>query len=235
MLRKSMFDQVVLLVAQEPRLRRMLRASLRLQGAKLVECRRAQDALDHLEARHPDVVLLDARLPDGGAIAATRLLRRRTEAHIIAFSDTNEERLQIAVLDAGADDHLTIPFSGPELLARVRAALRRAVRFRAQKSPDSFRVGALEVDFGAREVRLRGKLIHLTPTEYKLLGVLIESAGKVVTHERLLEEVWGPESIERVQYLRVYMGQLRRKLEPASVARYLVSEPTLGYKFRLPA
>ena len=122
------------------------------------------------------------------------------------------------------------------MLARARAALRRALRFRVHKPHDSFRVGALEVDFALREVRLHGKSVHLTPTEYKLLGVLIESAGKVVTHQRLLSEVWGPTSTDQVQYLRVYMKQLRRKLEPApTFPQYLVTEPAVGYRLRLPA
>jgi two-component system KDP operon response regulator KdpE len=122
------------------------------------------------------------------------------------------------------------------MLARIRAALRRSLRFRVQKPQDSFRVGALEVDFAAREVRIHGKAIHLTPTEYKLLGVLIESAGKVVTHQRLLQQVWGPAALDQVQYLRVYMKQLRRKLEPApTFPQYLVTEPAVGYRLRLPA
>jgi two-component system, OmpR family, KDP operon response regulator KdpE len=231
-----MLGQVVLLVAEEPQLRRLLRVTLNHHGAQLVECRSARDALEPVEAHHPDVVLLDARLPDSSASDATTLLRERTEAPIIAFSDTNEEREKIAVFDAGADDYLTIPFSSGEMLARVRAAMRRSLRFRVQKPQDSFRVGALEVDFVAREVRIRGKAIHLTPTEYKLLGVLIESAGKVVTHQRLLQQVWGPASLDQVQYLRVYMKQLRRKLEPApTFPQYLVTEPAVGYRLRLPA
>jgi two-component system KDP operon response regulator KdpE len=229
-----MLGQVVLLVVEEPQLRRLLRVTLNHQGAKLVEFRRATDALEPLEAHRPDLVFLDVRMPDAGAMEATRLLRQCTDAPIIAFSDTNEERRKVAVFDAGADDYLTVPFSNPEMLARSRAALRRALRSRAQERCTSFRVGALEVDFVARDVRVLGKSVHLTPTEYKLLGVLLESAGKIVTHQRLLEEVWGPSFVERVQYLRVYIMQLRRKLEPPSLPHYLVTEPAVGYRFRLP-
>jgi two-component system, OmpR family, KDP operon response regulator KdpE len=231
-----MLGQVVLLVSEDLQMRRLLRVTLNHNGARLVECRRARDALEPVEAHRPDLVLLDLRSGDLDATRATSLLRGRTDAPIIAFSDTDDEPQKIAVFDAGADDYLTIPFSKPEMLARIRAALRRSLRFRVQKPPDSFRVGSLEVDFVAREVRLRGKSIHLTPTEYKLLGVLIESAGKVVTHQRLLLEIWGPDSLDQVQYLRVYMKQLRRKLEHApSSPQYLVTEPAVGYRLRLPA
>jgi two-component system, OmpR family, KDP operon response regulator KdpE len=231
-----MLGQVVLLVVEEPQLRRLLRVTLNHHGVQLVECRKAREAVELAETHRPDLVLLDLRLPEAAAIEATNALRQRTEAPIIAFSDSDEERRKVAIYDAGADDYFTIPFSSPEMLARLRAALRRSARFRVQKPRDSFRVGALEVDFVAREVRLRGKAIHLTPTEYKLLGVLIASAGKVVTHQRLLEEVWGPAAVAQVQYLRVYMKQLRRKLELAPTSpHYLVTEPAVGYRLRLPA
>jgi two-component system, OmpR family, KDP operon response regulator KdpE len=231
-----MLGQVVLLIVEEPQLRRLLRVTLNHQGAQLVECRRARDAVELVEAHRPDLVLLDVRLPGTGAVDATSVLRLRTDAPIIAFSDRDEEPQKVAVFDAGADDYLTIPFGSSEMLARLRAIMRRSARFRVQKPRDSFRVGALEVDFVAREVRLHGKAIHLTPTEYKLLGVLIESAGKVVTHQRLLEEVWGPAAVAQVQYLRVYMKQLRRKLELApTFPHYLVTEPAVGYRLRLPA
>jgi len=231
-----MLGQVVLLVVEEPQLRRLLRVTLNHQGAQLVECRRPRDAVELVETHRPDVVLLDVRLVGTGAVDATSVLRQRTDAPVIAFSDSDDEREKVAVFDAGADDYLTIPFGTPEMLARLRAIMRRSARFRAQKPRDSFRVGALEVDFVAREVRLHGKAIHLTPTEYKLLGVLIEAAGKVVTHQRLLEEVWGPAAVAQVQYLRVYMKQLRRKLELApTFPHYLVTEPAVGYRLRLPA
>jgi two-component system KDP operon response regulator KdpE len=231
-----MLGQAVLMVSEDPQLRRLLRVTLHHQGARLVECRRARDAVDAVETQRPTLILLDLRSGDLSPIEATIFLRERSDAPLIAFSDTDDEQQKIAAFDAGADDYLTIPFSNGEMLARSRAALRRASRFSAQKPQDSFRVGALEVDFVAREVRLRGKSIHLTPTEYKLLGVLIESAGKVVTHQRLLQEVWGPDSIDQIQYLRVYMKQLRRKLELAPTSpQYLVTEPAVGYRLRIPA
>ena len=231
-----MLGQVVLLVAEDPQLRRLLRVTLNHNGARLVECRRARDAVEPVETHRPNLVLMDLRYGDLDATRATTFLRERTDAPIIAFSDTDEEPLKIAVFDAGADDYLTLPFSSAEMLARSRAALRRSLRFHVERPRDTFRVGALEVDFVARDVRLHGKSVHLTPTEYKLLGVLIESAGKVVTHQRLLHEVWGPAALEQVQYLRVYMKQLRCKLERAPASpQYLVTEPAVGYRLRLPA
>jgi len=231
-----MLGQVALLVAEDPQLRRLLRVTLNHNGARLLECRKARDAVDSIETHRPDIVLVDLSPTNLDPIRTTLFLREHSDAPIIAFSDSQDEPQKIGVFDAGADDYLTIPFSNGEMLARIRAALRRSLRFRVQKPRDSFRVGSLEVDFVAREVRLRGKSIHLTPTEYKLLGVLIESAGKVVTHERLLHEVWGADSIDQVQYLRVYMKQLRRKLELAPTSpQYLVTEPAVGYKLRLPS
>jgi len=228
-----MLGQVALLVAEDPQLRRILRVTLNETGARLLECRRARDAVDAIETHRPDILLVDLSPRSLEPVRTTLLLREHSDAPIIAFS---EERLKIAIFDAGADDYLTIPFSNGEMLARIRAALRRSVRLRVRKPRDTFRAGALEVDFVAREVRLRGKSIHLTPTEYKLLGVLIESAGKVVTHETLLHEVWGADSVDQVQYLRVYMKQLRRKLELAPTSpQYLITEPAVGYKLRLPA
>jgi two-component system KDP operon response regulator KdpE len=231
-----MLGQVVLLVAADAQLRRFLRVTLNHNGARLVECRRASDAAELVETQRPDLVLLDLRSDDLDPPQATALLRECSDALLIALSDSADEAQKIAVFDAGADDYLTVPVSDGEMLARIRAALRRSLRFREQKPRDAFRIGALEVDLIAREVRLRGKSIHLTPTEYKLLGVLIESAGKVVTHQRLLHEVWGPASAGQVQYLRVYMKQLRRKLELAPTApQHLITEPAIGYKLRLPA
>lgn len=231
-----MLGQVALLVADEPQLRRLLRVTLNHHGAQLLECRRTQEGVELIDLHQPDFVLVDLSSADDGGAAATAALRERTDAALLALSLRAEEHEKVAILDAGADDYLTLPFGRNELLARIRAATRRALRFRNQRPHESFRAGALEVDFVAREVKLHGKAIHLTPTEYKLLGVLIASAGKVVTHQRLLHEVWGPASVDQIQYLRVYMKQLRRKLELApTFPQYLVTEPAIGYRLRLPA
>jgi two-component system KDP operon response regulator KdpE len=231
-----MLGQVVLLITEEPQLRRLLRVTFNHNGARLLECPTVQQALEPLEAHRADLVLLDLRGPEMAPATATFMVRERTEVPLFVLSDTDDLEQKIASFDAGSDDYVTMPFSCRELLARARAALKRSLRVRVRTRHDAFRVGALEVDFAAREVRLHGKSIHLTPTEYKLLGVLIASAGEVVTHQRLLQEVWGPTSIHQVQYLRVYMKQLRRKLEPAaSLPQYLVTEPAVGYRLRLPA
>ena len=232
----SMLGQVVLLITEEPQLRRLLRVTFNQNGARLLEYPTVQDALEPLEAHRADLVLLDLRTAEIAPATATSLVRERTDVPLFALSDTDDVEQKIASFDAGADDYLTLPFSCREVLARVRAALRRSLLARVRTRHDAFRVGELEVDFAAREVRLHGKPVHLTPTEYKLLGVLIASAGKVVTHQRLLQEVWGADSVNQVQYLRVYMKQLRRKLEPvATLPRYLVTEPAVGYRLRLPA
>lgn len=231
-----MLGQVILLLADEPQLRRLLRVALNHDGARLIEVHRTRDIAELIETRRPSLILADLRQSELAPIDTILLLRRHSGAPLFALSDQADEAQKIAILDAGADDYLDIPFSRAELLARVRASLRRSVRERSQKPQDSFRLGPLEVDFVARDVRLHGKPIHLTPTEYKLLGVLVASAGRVVTHEQLLEEVWGHEAVGQVQYLRVYMKQLRRKLELAPrFPRFLVTEPAVGYRLRLPA
>ena len=231
-----MLGHMVLLISEETQLRRLLRVTLNHQGAQLVEAHRARDAAEVLEEHRPDLVLADLRQSEMSPSELVQRVRAHTDVPLLAVSDDVDEQQKIEVFDAGADDYIVIPFSRGELLARARAALRRSVQGRVQQQPESFRVGSLEVDFAAREVRLHGKSVHLTPTEYKLLGVLIASAGKVVTHKRLLEEVWGPTAAEHVHYLRVYMKQLRRKLELApTFPQYLVTEPAVGYRLRLPA
>jgi two-component system, OmpR family, KDP operon response regulator KdpE len=230
-----MLGHVVLLVAEEPQLRRLLRVTFNHNGVKLVECRRPCAMAELLESQRPNLVLLDTRVSSDEPVNPSQLIRDCADVPVIAITDSQRDE-EVALLDAGADDCLKVPFGSAEILARARAVLRRSLRFRSEAPPKAFRVGALEVNFTAREVRLRGKTIHLTPTEYKLLGVLVASAGKVVTHERLLREVWGPASIDQVQYLRVYMRQLRRKLEQSPTSpEYLVTEPAVGYRLRLPA
>jgi two-component system KDP operon response regulator KdpE len=230
-----MADLVVLLVAEEPESTRSVRIAFNQLGVELYECRRARDAGSLIESKHPALVLLDLRVPGTTGVEATALLREFTTAPLLAFSDVTEEQAKISVLDAGADDYLTVPLSRGEMLARARALLRRTHHFESGSAEALFRLGSLEVDFVARDVRVRGKSIHLTPTEYRLLGVLIAAAGRVVTHKALLSEVWGPSAVDQVQYLRVYMKQLRQKLERApSEPRFLVTEPAVGYRLRMP-
>ena len=181
--------------------------------------------------RNPDVVLLDLGLPDLDGLEVTERLREWTQTPIIVISAREQEHDKVKALDAGADDYLTKPFSAGELMARVRVALRHALRLRSGQNEPVFAHAGLCVDLAARRVFVRDNEIHLTPIEYKLLTTLIRHAGKVVTHRQLLLEVWGPGQVSEVQYLRVYMTQLRHKLEadPAR-PRFLLNEPGVGYR-----
>ncbi len=179
----------------------------------------------------PDIVLLDLGLPDVDGLDVTRQIRTWSQMPILVVSARGQERAKIEALDAGADDHLTKPFSLPELLARMRVALRHAARSAANAPLEAFERGPLSVDLLARRVRCNGREVHLSPIEFKLLSVLVRHAGKVVTHTQLLQEVWGPDSTSHTQYLRVYMTHLRRKLEPGPPwPRIFVTEVGVGYR-----
>lgn len=226
--------ELVLLIEDEPQMRRFLRVTLQSHGYRLVEASSGQEGLAEAAVRNPDVVLLDLGLPDMDGIEVTRKLREWSEMPVIVISAREQEEDKIRALDAGADDYLTKPFGAGELLARIRVALRhRLLRLAGQEEP-IFILGDLRVDFAARTVYLREREIHLTPIEYRLLAVLVKNAGKVITHTQLLKEVWGPVYSAQTQYLRVYMAQLRRKLE-ADPARpkYLINEPGVGYRLRI--
>jgi two-component system KDP operon response regulator KdpE len=200
----------------------------------VVETTTAADGLTQAAARNPDVVLLDLGLPDLDGVEVTKRLREWTRTPIIVLSARGQDEDKIHALDAGADDYLTKPFSVGELLARIRVALRHVAETTAGGQQPIFTAGDLRVDLGRREVFVGEKEVHLTPTEYKLLTTLVKFAGKVVTHRQLLLEVWGPPYVEHTQYLRVFMGQLRQKLEaePAK-PRYLINEPGVGYRLKV--
>jgi two-component system KDP operon response regulator KdpE len=222
----------VLLIEDEPPMRRFLRAALDGAEYQLVEAATGREGLAHAAGRRPDVVLLDLGLPDTDGLEVIRRIREWSATPIIVISARGQESDKIAALDIGADDYLTKPFSVPELLARIRVALRHAARVPGEPEP-VFEAGELRVDLGARDVRLGGSEVHLTPTEYRLLALLVRHAGRVVTHRQLLKEVWGQDHIGHAQYLRVYMAQLRRKLErdPAN-PRLLTTESGVGYRLR---
>ncbi|MBX3227398.1 MAG: response regulator [Labilithrix sp.] len=225
---------LVLLIEDEPQMLRFLRASLGAHGYRLVEATTAGDALAQATARAPDVLLLDLGLPDLDGIEVTRRLREWTRKPIIVLSARGRDEDKIDALDAGADDYLTKPFSVGELLARIRVALRHTAEATSGREEAVFVLDDLRVDLGARQVFVGSSEVHLTPTEYRLLTTLIEHAGKVVTHRQLLKEVWGPSYVEHTQYLRVFMGQLRQKLEPEPAKpRYLVNEPGVGYRLKV--
>lgn len=229
----SAVSPLLLLIEDEPQMLRFLRASLTTHGYRLVESITAADGLTQAAARSPDVVLLDLGLPDLDGIEVTRRLREWMRTPIIVLSARGQEEDKIKALDAGADDYLTKPFSVGELLARIRVALRHAATTTGGTPEPTFSIGELRMDLAKREVFVGEREVHLTPTEYKLLATLVKHAGKVVTHRQLLTEVWGPRYVEHTQYLRVFMGQLRQKLEPdPAKPRYLINEPGVGYRLK---
>jgi len=229
-----MTPRVVLVVDDEPQMRRFLRPALEAHGYRVIEAATAGEAVVLASAHDPECVLLDLGLPDGDGLDVTRRLREWSAAPIIVISARGQEADKVAALDAGADDYLTKPFGTGELLARIRVAERHAARFREGAGEPVFEAGDLKVDLGRREVTRGGAAVHLTPLEYKLLAALVLHAGKVLTHRQLLKEVWGPSAVNETQYLRVYMAQLRHKLEadPARPA-LLTTETGVGYRLRV--
>ena len=222
----------VLVVDDEMAIRRFLRASLSAHGYSFGEAASGEEALQVVPAFRPDVIVLDLGLPGVDGAEVTRCLREWTETPIIVLSVRDSELEKVAALDAGADDYITKPFGPGELLARIRAALRRASRL--DDSP-AFTTGELSVDLARREVRMSGAEVQLTATEYELLKTLVRNAGKVLTHRQLVREVWGGAHYEdALHLLRVNVSNLRRKLcpEPAR-PRYIVTEPGVGYRLRI--
>ena len=224
-------NPLILVIEDEVQMRRFLRASLTSNGYQVTEAETAEDGLSQAAARNPELILLDLGLPDQDGLVVTQRLREWAKTPIIVISARGREEDKIQALDAGADDYLTKPFGVGELLARIRVALRNAAR--GELGTSQFSVGELRVDLIRRQVSLSDTEVHLTPIEYKLLATLVKHAGRVITHRQLLREVWGPNSSEQTQYLRVYMGQLRHKLEQnPSRPRYLTTEPGVGYRLR---
>jgi two-component system KDP operon response regulator KdpE len=225
-------EATILLIEDEPEIRRFLRATLPAHGFRLYETTTGRDGLIEAQARNPDLILLDLGLPDIEGSEVIRQVRGWTATPIIVLSARDQEQVKVTALDLGADDYVTKPFGVNELLARMRAALRHAAQ--SADAPESvFVIGDLKVDLCRRQVFVSGKEVHLTPIEYKLLTTLIRYAGKVLTHRQLLKEVWGPLHVEEGHYLRVYMRQLRNKLEKnAAHPRYLVTELGVGYRLR---
>ncbi len=223
----------LLVIDDELPIRRFLRASLDPKEYELLEAENGAEGIRITAKSNPAVVLLDLGLPDMDGVEVARSLREWTQVPIIVLSARGQEQDKIDALDAGADDYLTKPFGVGELVARIRVALRHSGRS-ADDPPDPvFEAGGLRVDLALRQVWRDGTEIHLTPIEYKLLALLIRHAGKVLTHKQLLTEVWGPAYEIETHYLRVYMGQLRHKLEATPAEpRYLTTEPGVGYRLR---
>src|SRR5690349_20805357 len=221
---------LILIIEDDAQIRRFLRAALAAEGYRMQETTTAEEGLAQAQSRQPDLILLDLGLPDRDGLEVIRSVREWGKIPILVLSARGQEKDKIAALDSGADDYVPKPFTVGELLARIRAALRRSSMV-ADAEGAVFRFGAVEVDLEKRGIRVDGKDVHLTPNEYKLLRILIKHAGKVITQRQLLSEVWGPNSTEQVQYLRVYIAQLRRKLErePAR-PKHLQTEPGVGYR-----
>jgi two-component system KDP operon response regulator KdpE len=222
----------VLIVEDEQQIVRFLKAALAAAGYRTQVASTGRDALTEVANRPPDLVLLDLGLPDLDGTEVTRRLREWSEVPIVVLSARGQERDKVEALDAGADDYLTKPFAVGELLARLRVAQRHAQRGGAPAEA-VIEVGELRIDRGRREVTLAGAPVHLTPIEFKLLMALARWPGRVLTHDQLLREVWGPSYVRQHHYLRVHMGNLRHKLEPVpSRPRYLLTEPGVGYRLR---
>ncbi len=226
-------NTLILVVEDDPPIRKFLRASLQTQGYRILEVDKGREALSQAASHVPDMIILDLGLPDMDGLTVIQELRQWFSEPIIVVSARGQERAKVEALDAGADDYLTKPFGVGELLARMRVAFRHAaaVSNSSEAQVPELTIGSLRVDLLRRQVTIDGEEVHLTPTEYRLVALMAKNAGKVLTHKTLLREVWGPGSLGETQYLRVFMANLRRKLEtdPAQ-PRYLMTEIGVGYR-----
>ncbi len=224
-------NPVIVVIEDDSQICRFLRTSLRAQGFQVIEAGTGERGLLEIGRRKPELVILDLGLPGMDGITVIHKVREWSAVPIIVLSARSQENNKVNALDAGADDYLTKPFSIGELLARIRVSLRHAARLAGDSTETLFCVGDLQVDLSRRCVFIGEQEIHLTPIEYRLLTVLIHHAGKVLTHRQLLLHVWGPAYIEHTHYVRIYMGQLRRKLEAdPTQPHYLLTEAGVGYR-----
>jgi len=222
----------VLVVDDEPQILRGLKVVLRQAGFEVDTAATKSEALDRVAVRPPEMLVLDLILPDGSGVEVCEEVRGWSQLPIIVLSAVGDEREKVRALDAGADDYLTKPFGTDELLARLRALMRRS----GDAGQSVISLGNLSIDVAGHTVTRAGEEIHLTPLEFDILRVLSLHAGKLVTHRQLLREVWGPEYVDETHYLRVHIAHIRSKLEPdASSPRYLVTDPGVGYRLREPA
>jgi len=225
----------VLIIDDEPQMRRLLETILKADGYRVSEAATGEEGLTDAAQRQPDVVVLDLGLPDMDGVEVLRRLRQWSHMPVLILSVRDTEEQKVAALDAGADDYVTKPFASAELLARLRVMLRHASAATSAAASPMFHAGELVVDLAARSVRLAGREVKLTATEYALLALFIKHAGRVLTHRQILREVWGPRAEEHRQYLRVYVAHLRRKIEPGEgPPKLIVTESGVGYRLRLP-
>jgi len=225
----------ILVVDDDPQIRRVMKTTLVIQGYETADAKSGEEAIEKLRAEKHDLVLLDMNMSGIDGLQACREIREFSDIAIVMLTVRDSEKDKVAALDAGADDYVTKPFSTPELLARVRAALRRLPNA-TDGSPHLIRAGRLEMDLVARRVRIDGAPIRLTPKEFDLLRFLVAHANVPVPHMKLLQAVWGPDYGDEVEYLRVFVNQLRKKIEEdPSNPKLLVTEPWVGYRFELPS
>ena len=227
-------DPVIIIIEDDPPIRRFLRTGLSTQGFTVFEAETGKQGIVEAGVRKPDLLILDLGLPDMDGVAVIKAVRAWSSVPIIVLSARNSEQHKIDALDAGADDYLSKPFGFGELLARIRVALRHAIRSAELYQSDIFNSGNLKVDLHNRLVFVDDEEVHLTPIQYRLLTVLIKYAGKVLTHQQILKEVWGPSYQENAHYLRIYMSQLRQKLEAdPTQPKLLLTESGVGYRLRV--
>jgi two-component system KDP operon response regulator KdpE len=221
----------ILVVDDDPQIRRVMKATLVAHHYEVIEARTGEAALEMLPREMPNLVLLDMNMPGMDGLETCRAIREGSEIPVIILSVRNSEKDKVQALDAGADDYVTKPFGIEELLARIRAAMRRSPSS-PEGGPRSYSAAGLEIDFDGRAVRVRGKEVRLTPKEFDLLRYLVTHAGKPVTHRELLQAVWGPDYGDEPEYLRVFINQVRKKIEmnPAR-PKHIVTEPWVGYRF----
>jgi len=223
----------ILVIEDEPQMQKFLGASLTSEGYRWLEATSGEEGLALVRTHNPDLVLLDLGLPDTDGMDVAREIRAISNRPIIVLSARGQEDDKVRALDVGADDYLTKPFGTGELMARIRVALRHAARAKEERTEPVLTVGELEIDLDRHRVTVRGDEVHLTPNEYKLLAYMMKHAGKVLTHRQLLKEVWGAAYASQTHYLRVYMVQLRHKLEADPTRpRYLSTEPGVGYRLK---
>jgi two-component system, OmpR family, KDP operon response regulator KdpE len=220
----------ILVIDDEPQIRRLMRATLISAGYEVEDAKSGEEGIEKINTYHPDLVLLDINMLGMGGLAACKIIREDKNVAIIMLTVRDSEADKVASLDAGADDYITKPFSTPELLARIRAALRRVPM--TQASPGSIKIDSLVIDFVARTVTQKGATAHLTPKELDLLRYLTQHANQAISHRELLQAVWGPDYGHQVDYLRVFIKNLRKKIElnPDS-PKYITTEPWIGYRF----
>jgi len=227
-----MVSQKILIVDDAQQVRRVLRTALSSAGYTIYEAGTGEEAIESIRTSAPDAILLDVNMPGMGGLEACREIRRSLDVPILMLTVRNAERDKVLALDAGADDYIVKPFGMQELLARIRAALRRRV---PQTKETSFTAKDFSVDFETRLVKVRDREVHLTPKEFELLRHLVLNAGKPLTHRRLLQAVWGPDYGDEPEYLRVMINQLRKKIESDPARPTLIlTEPWVGYRFRAP-